>query len=171
MDRLPPPTAALFAAALADLGIDIGRPVSRYQASGVIVARPREIDLGIGRIYGVTQEILARTSGGDRSLVFEDSTEKAWCERVLPYLAMTCTLLRKQEEAGDLLICMAAAGLDRSYGYREGLRVLISRQNRDGSWGDARGAGRARIVSLLPATTSAITALSLEARRAGQSGR
>jgi hypothetical protein len=168
MDQIPSPTAALYAAAFADLGIDNGRPLSRYLSSGVIAARPREIDLGIGRMYGLTQEIFARTSGGERPLEFADPAEKAWLERVLPYLEMACTLVRNHEVAGDLLSCMNAAGLDETYGYREGLRALISRQNPDGSFGEAAGGGRARIISILPSTTSAITALALESRRAAR---
>lgn len=165
MDRLPPSTAALYAASLARIGIDIGRPLSQYESIGVMAARPREIDLGIAKIYGLTQEIFARTSNGDRPLAFQDPTERIWLQRVLPYLEITCARIRNHEAAGDLLSCLNVAMLDSTYGYREGLRVLISRQNKDGSYGDAAGAGRARIVSLLPSTASAITALSLEARR------
>jgi|GEM_PF-3427359 len=169
MDRLPAPTAAMYAASLSALGIDVGRPLSRYVAAGVIASRPREIEIGSSSIYGITQEIFARTAGGVRPLTPTDPSERAWLERVLPYLEMACTLLRSFESAGDLLSCLHAAGLDETHGYREGLRALVARQNPDGSFGDAAGTGRARVVALLAPTSSAIAALSIDVSQRGRS--
>jgi hypothetical protein len=166
LDRLPPSTAALFAYSLSSLGVDIGRPAGLYLSAGILPSRPREVDFGMNTIFAMSLEVLVRTDGWKRPLVPTDPTEAGYLSRVLPYLEMTMTLLRRQEAAGDLLSCMAMTGLTRTYGYREGLRVLLSRQNDDGSFGDSDAGGRARVAALLAPTSSALTALSIEIHRA-----
>jgi len=166
MDQLPPSTAALYAAHLAALDMHAGRPLNEYRAAGIISSRPREIRMGLRDVRALTQEIVALTLGSRDAARDLTQEEKMYLRRVLPFFAMTYTVLQNQELAGDLLSCLNVMGMTDAYGYREGMRVLVTRQNPDGSFGDASGEGTVRRAGLLAPTASCVTALSLERMRA-----
>jgi hypothetical protein len=124
--------------------------------------------MGNAAISGLVAELFAASDAGRRPLTSLTMDERAWLHRVLPHLAMAMTVLRRGESAADLISCMAAAGMTETYGYREGMRRLVERQNADGSFGEASApVGRGRVIQLLAPTTASVTAISLERRRIG----
>jgi hypothetical protein len=168
LDRLPPSMAALYAAAEERAGVAPRTAPSGLRSAGVLAARPREITMGNAAISGLVAELFAASDAGRRPLTSLTMDERAWLHRVLPHLAMAMTVLRRGESAADLISCMAAAGMTETYGYREGMRRLVERQNADGSFGEASApVGRGRVIQLLAPTTASVTAISLERRRIG----
>lgn len=120
--------------------------------------------MSAAEVAALSQEILALTDFGrqpDPDLSIE---ERQYLERALPFFALSYTLLTVPEIVGDVLTSMNFLGMTQSYGYNEALRVMLSRQNKDGSFG-ALLSGRADLSSLLAPTNSCLTALSAEARR------
>lgn len=169
--RLPSSMAMLYAAAMERAGASPPAPSASYRSAGVLAARPREVTMREGSIAALTAEIFAATDGGRVQLSGLAPEERTYLERVLPYFAMATTLLRREETAADLLTCMLASGMTGTYGYREGLRRLVERQNPDGSFGEPLVPGRpARLAECLAPTTAAVTAITLERRRTGAAG-
>jgi hypothetical protein len=164
MDRYPPSMAVLFAWVLGKLGIDLERPLSGYRSSGLLFLQPREVEMSAGDVSALAQEIRAFTDDGSRR--FDDLVpdEKMYLERVLPYFAMSYVLVGKMELVGDLLTCLNCTGLADTYGYRDALRTLIARQNRDGSF-SANPDGKEPRTQRLAPTASCLGALCLERRR------
>jgi hypothetical protein len=122
--------------------------------------------MAISDVRALTQEILAYTDLAQCPFDSLSPEERAYLHRVLPHFALMYTLLRNHELMADLLSCLNLAGMTETYGYREGLRVLLTRQNDDGSFGP-EGEGRGRMTRLAT-TTSCLTALSLEQMRVSQ---
>jgi hypothetical protein len=171
IDRLPPSMAMLYDAAMEQSGVGSRPSPAGAARSGILAARPREVAMATGEIAGLTSEIFAATDGARRPLTGLSPEDGAWLHRVLPYFAMAMTVFQNDERAADLLSCMCAAGMTETYGYREGLRRLVERQNPDGSFGQANApGGRARVIQLLAPTTAAVTAISLERLRIGTAG-
>lgn len=169
--RMPPSMAMFYSSAMERAGIAPGIPSSSYRSAGMLAARPREVTMNASAISALVAEIFAASDGGRASLERLQPAEESYLHRVLPHLAMTATLFRRLETAADLLSCLNTAHMTETYGYREGLRTLVERQNPDGSFGDSGApGGRARVVELLAPTTAAVTAMSLELRRAGEVG-
>jgi hypothetical protein len=164
MDRYPPSMAALFAWVLGKLGIDLERPLAGYRSSGLLFLQPREVEMSAGDVSGLAQEIRAFTDDGSRRFDDMIPDEKRYLERVLPYFAMSYVLVGKMELAGDLLTCLNCAGLADTYGYRDTLRAMIARQNRDGSFSVSPDGTEPRSQRLAP-TASCLGALCLERRR------
>lgn len=159
LDLMPPATAALFVAHLADLDLETARPLDYFRRTGALATKPREVKMKLSDVYGLTQEILAYTGLAQMPLDNLSDDERIYLHRVLPHLAMTYTLLQNIELSADLLSCLALTGMTETYGYREGMRILMTRQNADGSFGaESSGEGR---TAKLAATTSCLTALSL----------
>jgi hypothetical protein len=165
MDRLPPSTAALFAWALSKLEVDLGRPLSSYRDTGLVFLQPREVEMSGGDVSNLTQEILAFTNGGTEPFTYSAPDEKRYLERVLPYFAVSYTLVGRNELVGDLLTGLSCTGQADTFGYRDALRTLITRQNPDGSFSSAPGAKEARGLRLAP-TASCLGALCIEKQRA-----
>ncbi len=161
MDRYPTAMAAMFAWLLEKLGIDPGRPLAGYRSSGLLFMQPREVEMSAGDVSALTQEILAFTDGGIRPLTEMAADEKRYLERALPYFAMAYTLLGKPEVVGDLLTSLNCVGLTGTYGYRDTMRALLSRQNRDGSFSGETEAKGPRALRLAP-TASCLGALCIE---------
>lgn len=169
MDRETPSAAALTASYLATIGLDVGRPFERYRDSGILASEPRETRMNIGDVFGLSQEVLA-SAGGRTGVMRVSPIEREYLHRVMPFFCITYLLFERQEMVGDLLSCLNLLSMTETYGYREGLRVLLARQNPDGSFGESTDTGRAGRIAKLPATTACITAISLERIRA-RSGR
>ncbi len=169
MDRYPASMAALFAWVLEENGIELGRPLEAYRSSGLLFLQPREVEMSAGDVAGLTQEILAFTDGGSRVLSPAAPDERRYLERVLPYFAMSYTLLGKLEMVGDLLTCLSCTGMSGTFGYRDALRALLTRQNRDGSFSGTPDSMEPRAQRLGP-TASCLGALCLE-RTSAQGGR
>jgi hypothetical protein len=163
---LPPSTAALFTAEFERIGLPLQTPLASYRAQGMLASRPREAVTGASAMIGLTQEIWAYTGGGRTPIPDLSPAERAWLGRALPHFALAASLLDLRDLSGDLLSCLRLCGLQDAYGYREGIRILLERQNADGSFGGAGGApGGAttenRAARLAP-TSTCVTALSLE---------
>lgn len=166
--RMPPPTAALFTAGFDHAGIDLSTPVSAYRRSGVLASRPREVVTSAGALVGLTQELWAYAEGGRVPVRDLTEDERAWLARALPHFALASSLIDLRELSGDLLSCLNLCGLRETHGYQEGIRILLGRQNPDGSFGEAGAAGAAQPdaarAALLVPTSTCIAALSLEVR-------
>lgn len=167
IERYPASMAALYAWLLEKNGIEIGRPLEVYRGRGLLFLQPREVEMSAGDVGGLTQEILAFTDGGTRAFVPAAPDEKRYLDRVLPYFAVAYTILGKFEMAGDLLTCLSCTGSSETFGYRDSMRAMLARQNRDGSWSGAPEGTERRVMRLGP-TASALGALSLE--RSGVQG-
>ncbi len=165
MDRGTRSAGALIASYLASIDLDVGRPFERYRDAGVLARRPREIEMNVGDVYGLVQEIHA-IAGLRRNAMHVSILERDYLRAILPFFSITYLLLGRHEMVGDLVSCLNLLSMTETYGYREGLRVLLARQNPDGSFGEGEGEGRAGRIARLPATTSCITAISLERIRA-----
>jgi hypothetical protein len=66
---------------------------------------------------------------------------------------------------GELLTCLSAAGIQNTWGYQEGIRVLLERQNADGSFGGPDPLALDRPVmaeEVLHPTMNCLTALLLD---------
>ena len=171
INRMPPSMAILHAAALERAGLRLRASPTGGPRSGILAAHPREVAMAAGEIAGLTSEIFAATDGAREPLAGLTPEDREWLHRVLPYFAMAMTVFQSDERAADLLSCMCAAGMTETFGYREGMRRLIERQNADGSFGQASApGGRARVIQLLAPTTAAVTAIGLELRRIGEAG-
>lgn len=165
MDRGTPSSALLTASYLETIGLDVGRPSDRYREAGILARQPRETRVNIGDIFSLTQEVLA-IAGGRSSIVRVSPVERDYLHRVLPFFSLTYVLFQRQEMVGDLLSCLNLLSMTETYGYREGMRVMLERQNPDGSFGEATERGKSGRIAQLPATTACVTAISLERARA-----
>ncbi|MBD3162189.1 MAG: hypothetical protein GF346_07730 [Candidatus Eisenbacteria bacterium] len=122
----------------------------------------RVTTMGSSETIALTQRILSATDLARRFHGPLDPESRENLRLTLPNLALSNALLRNRELAADLLSCLALVGLTDTYGYREGMSLLLERQSDDGGFGDPSGN---RNVRLAP-TAAALTALSLERVRA-----
>ncbi len=170
--RAPPSIGALYAAYLPRAGIDSPLTAAEFRSRGMLSRRPAEVDLGLADVYYLTHEIFADCDYGLSQLRPGVEAERAYMLRVLPFYAILYAGFDNLDILGELLVCLRAAGMRDTYGYREGIRVLLERQNSDGSFGspDARNLGRPVVpADYLHPTMNGLTALLLE-RRSLQSG-
>ena len=158
-------------AAMERAGVTPRASSTSFRSAGVLASRPREVTMGAAAIAALTAEIFAASDGGRRQFTDLTAPERTYLRRVLPYFGMAMTLLRREESAADLLTCMRTTGMTGTYGYREGMRRLLERQNPDGSFGESTSPdGRARAAEQLAPTAAAVTAIVLERRRIAEAG-
>jgi hypothetical protein len=170
--RAPPSIGALYAAYLPKAGIESPLAAAEFRTRGMLSRRPAEVDLGLADVYYLTHEIFADCDYGLSQLRPTVTEERTYLLRVLPFYALLYAGLGNLDILGELLVCLHAAGMRDTYGYREGVRVLLERQNPDGSFGspDARSLGRTvGPADYLHPTMNGLTALLLE-RRSVRSG-
>ena len=148
--RMPPSMRAIVASLL-------GRPEERPPYGPY-----RLVAMGVAEADALSQRILAETDLARRFHDPIDPEQLRNLRETLPHLALSNALLRNRELFADLLSCLALVGLTDTYGYREGMRILLEQQDGDGSFGDPAGS---RAVRLAP-TAGALTALTLERIRA-----
>jgi hypothetical protein len=163
LDRMNHATAAMYLANLQLLGIETPYSLQGYRDGGMMARQPRETTMAIGEVRALTQEILAYTDLATRPLGDLARDEHVYLHRVLPHFTLMYTVLQDQELASDLLTCLNLAGMTETYGYCEGLRRLVERQNADGSFGSA--SAESDWTMRLATTAGCLTALSLEAVR------
>jgi hypothetical protein len=171
--RAPPSIGALYAAYLPVVGID--PPVARAElrSRGMVARRPAEVDLGLADVYYLTHELFAETDYGLRPPAPRSTAEREYLLRVLPFYTVLYACLGKLDIVGELVACMEVEGMRNTAGYMEGIRVLLERQNADGSFGNPDGASQGGTVSAwdyLHPTLNALTALLLERRDADGAG-
>ena len=161
----PASVAAVYAVYLGELGISSPRSEAACRADGMLVRRPPEVELTLADVYYLTHEIFAWSDYGTRPLHDITAAERGYLLRVLPFYALFYAALGSIDIQGELLTCMYAVGLQGTYAGRESLRVLLERQNPDGSFGASEGAGPDRPPGpgdLLHPTLNALTTLLLE---------
>lgn len=166
MERLPPATAALYAAHLGSLKVPGAQTGARILASPALVLRPREAASRMEEVGALTQEILARTDLAQRPLEGIDPPSRAYLERALPHFALAAVLLQNLEQAADLASCLSVSGLTMTHGYHEVIRFLVANQSANGSFGPASVSVRGARMAY---TSSCVAALSL-IPRAGTAG-
>jgi hypothetical protein len=163
--RVPPSIRALYAAYLPAVGLQSAVPIDQIRRDGMRARRPCEVDLGLADVYYLTHEIFADCDYGFRPLPAGGAAEQAYLLRVLPFYTLLYAGVGNLDIVGELLVCMRSAALRNTFGYQEGIRVLLERQNPDGSYGNPnpQTLGRpVRDADRLHATMNAITALGLE---------
>lgn len=168
--RVPPSIGALYAAYLPVVGLRSASPIEEIRGRGMRARRPREVDLGLADVYYLTHEIFADCDYGFRPLPPEDAPAQAYLLRVLPFYTLLYAGIGNLDIVGELLACMRSEGMRNTFGYQEGIRVLVERQNPDGSFGnpDPQALGRpVQTTDRLHATMNAITALGLERQSRG----
>jgi hypothetical protein len=170
--RVPPSIGALYAAYMLEAGLQAPFLLEEVRSRGLRALRPPEVELGLAEIYYLTHEIFADCDYGLGPLAGHGDAERAYLQRVLPFYAIFYAGLGNLDIVGELLACLHAAGFRDTYAYREGIRVLLERQNADGSFGNPgpKDLGRpVRPSDFLHPTMNAITILALE-RRSLQTG-
>jgi hypothetical protein len=138
--RVPPSLKALYAAYLSAARIDLGLSLEDLRRQGMLARRPREMDLTLADVYYLTHEIYAFTDYA--SIPLRASPEEAaYLRRVLPFYTLFYSSLNNLDIVGELASCLHSAGMRDTFAYQEAIRVLMERQNFDGSFGfiDPRG--------------------------------
>jgi len=171
VDRLPPSLQVLHAVYLPAAGIDLGLDAAQLRRKGMIAGRPAEADLTLAEIYYLTHEIFAHTDYGALPLTGFSEGEERFRGRALSFFAIVYGSVNNLDILSEILICMASAGLADGWAYEEGIRVLVERQNQDGSFGgpDPRSLGRPLLpTDFLHATMNGLGCLLLDS--AGRRG-
>ena len=163
--RVPPSIRALYGAYLPSAGLDPPFSLEECRRTGMLAARPREIDFGLADVYYLTHELFAYTDYAMQPLQGLPEVERTYLLRVLPFWTLFYALLNNLDVTAELVACLHAAGMRDTYAYREGIRVVLECQNPDGSFGapSSRTLGRpAQPADFLHPTMNCLTALLLE---------
>lgn len=166
VEKVPPSVRLLYAAYLPSCGIDLGLSPSALRTKGMLANRPNEVSLTLTDVYYLTHEIFAYTDYGTKPLPGLSDGERGYLLRVLPFFTVFYAAWNNLDLVGELLACLWAADMKASWGYEEGIRVILERQNLDGSFGgpDPRTLDRPVLVEeVLHPTMNCLTALLLDA--------
>jgi hypothetical protein len=168
--RDPVSLQAVFAAYLPASGVPSPIGIEACRATGMLANRPREIDLTLADVYYLTHEIFAYSDYAMVPMREIPPAEAAYLRRILPFYTIFYLALGQVDVGAELITCMHAAGMRDTYGYREGIRVLLDRQNPDGSFGTAEPARAGDPAAYSHMTMNAMTALLLERFRSTDHG-
>jgi hypothetical protein len=160
--RVPVPIRAVYAAYLPSVGITPPVSLEECRRTGMLATQPREVDLTLADIYYLTHEIFAYTDYSMQRLTGMTPKEETYLLRVLPYYAVFYFSLGQVDVASELLTCLQAGGMRDTYGYREGVAILMEHQNGDGSFGTRDSTGSGGPSALLHPTMNALTVLLTE---------
>ncbi len=166
VEKVPPSVRLLYAVYLPPCGIDLGLSVSSLRARGMLADRPGEASLTMTDVYYLTHEIFAYTDYGTKPLLGLSDAERQYLLRVLPFFTVFYAAWNNLDLVGELLACLSAADMRSTWAYQEGVRVLLERQNPDGSFGgpDPRTLDRPVLaVEALHPTMNCLTVLLLDA--------
>lgn len=166
VERVPPSVKLLYAVYLPSAGIDLGLSTSALRAKGMLATRPSEVDLTLADVYYLTHEIFSYSDYCTRPLLDLSEPERLYLLRVLPFFTVFYAAWNNLDIVGELLTCLWAANMRATFAYEEGVRVLLERQNPDGSFGgpDARTLDRpVKVEEVLHPTMNCLTALMLDA--------
>jgi hypothetical protein len=167
ISRVPASLKALYAAYLPAAKIDLGLSLHDLRRQGMLASRPRETDLTLADVYYLTHEIYAHTDYAAIPLS-PSPEEAAYLLRVLPFYTLFYANLNNLDIMAELASCLHAVGMRDTYAYQEAIRVLVERQNPDGSFGLIDPRGRERPPEpreYLHATMNALWALRLDLLR------
>ncbi|MFB3907089.1 MAG: hypothetical protein ACE15D_01700 [Candidatus Eisenbacteria bacterium] len=162
VQRVPPSLAALYAVYLPAAGIDPGVDAAALRSRGLLASRPDETAMDLAAAYYLTHEIFAYTDYATGARLDLSPAEGDWLLRVGPFFTVLYSVLNNIDIVGELLCCLQVAGMRDTYAYREGVRVLLERQNPDGSFGapDPKSLGRPAIpADYLHPTLNAVAVL------------
>lgn len=165
VDKVPPSVRLLYAAYLPACGIDLGLSATALRRKGMLANRPAEVDLTLTDVYYLTHEIFAYTDYGTKPLLDLSDVERLYLLRVLPFFTVFYAAWNNLDLVGELLACLWAADMRASWAYEEGIRVLLERQNPDGSFGgpDPRTLDRPVLTEeVLHPTMNCLTVLLLD---------
>lgn len=142
--RAPPSLVALYAKYLPAAGLAEIASSLDWERSTIVARKPREADLTLNDVYYLTHEIFALTDYASQPLPAIAPEDRAYLVRVLPFYTLFYCSLGNLDIAAELLSCLHAAGMEDTWGYQDGIRTLVERQNPDGSFGtrDERSMGR-----------------------------
>jgi hypothetical protein len=166
VEKVPPSVRLLYAVYLPSCGIDLGLSVPALRAKGMLANRPGEIALTLTDVYYLTHEIFAYTDYATKPLLGLSEAERLYLLRVLPFFTVFYAAWNNLDLVGELVACLWAADMRASWAYEEGVRVLLERQNPDGSFGgpDPRTLDRpVRATEVLHPTMNCLTVLLLDA--------
>lgn len=165
--RVPASLKAVYAAYLPAARLDLGYKLEDLRKQGMLARRPDETTLTLADVYYLTHEIFAFSDYASIPL-HASPEEREYLLRVLPFYTLFYSNLNNIDIMAELLTCLHAAGMRDTFAYQEGLRVLIERQNPDGSFGSIDPRGREQPpapAEYLHPTMNALWALVLELRR------
>jgi hypothetical protein len=166
VERVPPSVRLLYAAYLPAVGVDLGLSFADLRSKGMLAIRPRGVDLTLTDVYYLTHEIFAYSDYATRPLSGLTEEERLYLLETLPFFTVFYAAWNNLDVVGELLACLWAAGMRDTWAYEEGIRVLLERQNADGSFGgpDPRTLDRPVMTEeVLHPTMNCLTVLLLDA--------